>query len=215
MKALKSRLYLSIGDLERVIELLCTSRAVEAIDVWPPVYELRRHLRSTDSPGAADTRVCESREGAVAAFATIWDDTPLIACIHPQVHCDALSQEILLWGLALTRELGLIHGERAGLFVPIRVDDHRSGALLERHGFVPEGWQGTDALMEGRALGMALVQLRASTVRHFGTSILGPDSSAGQHDHHGGRDQYHFRHAQLHACDQQSRISLQLSPTRW
>jgi RimJ/RimL family protein N-acetyltransferase len=140
MEALKSRPYRSIGDLERVIELLYTCRAVEAIDVWPPVYELRRHLRSTDSPGAADTRVWERREGAIAAFATIWDDTRLIACIHPQAHCDALSQEILLWGQVRAREHGLIHGERAGLFVPIRADDHRSGALLERHGFVPEDW---------------------------------------------------------------------------
>lgn len=140
MEAVINRPYAGASDLERVIDLLETCRAVEAIDPWPPVYEVRQHLRATGGSRSADTRIWESRTGALAAFATIWDGVALVSCVHPYAQCDDLAQQILGWGLEQARNLGRICGERATLFVPICADDLNGGALLERHGFMPEDW---------------------------------------------------------------------------
>jgi ribosomal protein S18 acetylase RimI-like enzyme len=128
------------NDLERLIDLATTCRAVEAIDPWPPAYELRHHLAAVGSDRPADTQVWESPTGALAAFATIWDGATLLWYMHPQAQSDDLFEQIVGWGQARARELAHAACERAALYVPARADDRAVGALLERHGFVAEDW---------------------------------------------------------------------------
>lgn len=140
MDRLASRPYAGTNDLDRVIDLLRTCRATEAIDPWPPLYEARHHLRVTGAGDAADMRLWEDRAGALVAFATIWDGALLVSCMHPHAQCDDLAQQIVVWGMARVRERARRYGERAMLFVPICAADRAGGMLLERHGFVPQHW---------------------------------------------------------------------------
>lgn len=140
MEALTNRPWAGMSDLDRVIDLLRTCRAVEAIDRWPPLYEVRHHLRTIAADHPADTRLWEHRDGALVAFATIWDGAMLLSCMHPHVQCDDLAQQIFVWGMARARERARHCGERAMLFVPICADDRVSELLLERHGFVLQDW---------------------------------------------------------------------------
>jgi mycothiol synthase len=140
MEALTSRPAAGTDDLELVIDLLRACRAVEAIDPWPPLYEVRHHLRALGADQSAELRLWENRAGVLVAFATIWDGATLLSTIHPRAQCDDLSQQILAWGMARARECVRHCGEQAVLFVPIPADDRVNGALLERHGFIAEDW---------------------------------------------------------------------------
>jgi len=126
--------------LQPAIDLVLTCRAVEQIDPWPPIYELRHHLRLDAQPGSANTQVWERQSGELAAIATIWDGMTLIFSIHPQDVSEDLMAEILSWGIARARALARRVGERASLFVPIHADDRPAVALLERHGWIAEDW---------------------------------------------------------------------------
>jgi ribosomal protein S18 acetylase RimI-like enzyme len=120
--------------------LVRTCRAVEAIDPWPPVYELRHHLDAGGPERSVDTRIWERRTGELAAISTIWDGMALLFCIHPQELSESLAVAILAWGVDRARTLARRHGERATLLVPIHDDDRQTTALLERHEFVGEEW---------------------------------------------------------------------------
>jgi mycothiol synthase len=115
-------------------------RAVEAIDPWPPIYDLRHHLEAGGPERSADTRIWERRTGELAAISTIWDGMALLFWIHSQELSESLAVEILAWGVDRARTLARRHGERATLLVPIRDDDYQAAALLERHEFVGEEW---------------------------------------------------------------------------
>ena len=140
METLVSRQYASQDDLHPAIDLVLTCRAVEQIDPWPPIYELRQHLRLDAQHGSANVQVWERQSGELAAIATIWDGMTLIFSIHPQELSEDLMAEILSWGIARARALARRVGERASLFVPIRADDRQAAALLERHGCSAEDW---------------------------------------------------------------------------
>jgi mycothiol synthase len=140
METLVSRPYSGQADLEPVLDLVLKCRAVEDIDPWPPIYDLRHHLDAGGPERSADTRIWERHTGELAAISTIWDGMALIFCIHPQELSESLAAEILAWGVDRARTLARRHGERACLLVPIRDDDHQAAALLERHGFSAEDW---------------------------------------------------------------------------
>jgi mycothiol synthase len=140
MEILVSRRYSSQDDLQPAIDLVLMCRAVEPIDPWPPIDELRHHLRLQAQHGSANTQVWERQSGELAAIATIWDGMTLIFSIHPQDVSEDLMAEILSWGIARARALARGDGERATLFVPIHADDRQAAALFERRGWSAEDW---------------------------------------------------------------------------
>lgn len=140
METLVSRRYSSQDDPQLAIDLVLTCRAVEQIDPWPPLYELRHHLRLQAQHGLANTQVWERQSGELAAIAIIWDGMTLIFSIHLQDVSEDLMAEILSWGIARARALARRDGERVSLFVPICTDDRQAAALLERHGWSAEDW---------------------------------------------------------------------------
>jgi len=140
MESLLSHPYRGMVDLRAVIDLICTCRAVEDIDPWPPIDEVRHNLCARDQDLAANTQVWERRTGGLAAVALIWDGEALISCLHPQDLSEQLAAQILTWGMARACDLARRHGERATLLTPIRADDDHAAALLERHGFIAENW---------------------------------------------------------------------------
>jgi ribosomal protein S18 acetylase RimI-like enzyme len=141
METLLSRPYAGEADLQPATGLILKCRAVESIDPWPPIDDLRQHLRAAGRDRSADVRIWERHTGELAAIATIWDGMSLIFCIHPEALSEDLTAEILGWGLARARELARRRGEQAALFVPICAGDRQAAALLERHGFAPEDWE--------------------------------------------------------------------------
>lgn len=140
MESLTSRPVAGAGDVARVLDLLRTCRAVKPIDLWPPLHEVRHHLRDCKASRAADARLWEDQLGELMAFATLWDETMLVSCVHPAAQCDDLAQHVLEWGTARASGRARRCGERAVLFVPICVDDFAAALQLERYGFVPEDW---------------------------------------------------------------------------
>jgi mycothiol synthase len=140
METLVSRPYSSQDDLQPVIDLVLTCRAVEQIDPWPPIYDLRQHLRADGQAGSADVRIWERDSGELAAIATIWDGMSLIFYVHPEQPNEDLTAEILSWGITRARAIARRYGERATLFVPIESNDRQAAALLERHGWRAEDW---------------------------------------------------------------------------
>jgi mycothiol synthase len=137
MLMLTSRSYAGATDLEPLIDLLLLCRTIGGLDPWPPIREIRRHLAATPVV-VADTRLWEDSAGAVLAFASIWDGEILLHCIHPRAQSDELLAQILAWGQARAERHAERCGERATLCVPLRDDDRRDGALLERQGFTSE-----------------------------------------------------------------------------
>lgn len=140
METLTSRPYSSQSDLQPAIDLLLTCRAVEAIDPWPPIYELRQHLRAGALHNPADAQVWAHGSGQLAAIAMIWDGMALIFSIHPRDLSEDLADEILSWGIARAGALARRSGERACLLVPSCAADRQAAALLARRGFVAEDW---------------------------------------------------------------------------
>lgn len=138
MGHLTSRPYAGPADFERTIDLVRVCRAEERVDPWPPLYELRQHLRAGDA--GAGCQLWEARSGHLAAFATIWEGATLLAAVHPQAECEDLDEQVLGWGLARARGMARQYGEQSALLVPALDDDRRAAELLERHGFRREDW---------------------------------------------------------------------------
>jgi hypothetical protein len=140
METLISRPYASQANQQLAIDLVLMCRAVEQIDPWPPIYELRQHLRLQELHESANTQIWERHGGELAAIATIWDGMVLIFAIHPRDLSEDLMAEILAWGIDCARARSRRYGERSNLFVPICADDRQGMALLERQGWSAEDW---------------------------------------------------------------------------
>jgi mycothiol synthase len=140
MITLTSRPYAATTDIEPLIDLLLLCRTIGGLDPWPPIREIRRHLRAAAPAVRADTRLWEDSTGAVFAFASLWDGEILLFCIHPCTQSDQLLAQILAWGQARAQRHSQRCGERATLCVPLQNDNHRDSPLLERQGFTPEAW---------------------------------------------------------------------------
>ena len=110
METLVSRPFTSQTDLQPAIELVSTCRAVEAIDPWPPIYDLRERLRLRTQYRSEDTQIWARHEGELAALATIWDGMALIFAIHPRSLSEELTTEILAWGMLVAAGIGLGSG---------------------------------------------------------------------------------------------------------
>jgi mycothiol synthase len=140
MMTLTSRSYAGTTDLEPLLDLLLLCRTIAGLDPWPPIREIRRHL-DVATPGVlADTRLWEDSTGAVLAFAHLWDGDILVHCAHPCAQSNDLMTQLLAWGQARAQQHARLCGQRATLCVPLRAGNTRDGDLLERQGFVPEGW---------------------------------------------------------------------------
>lgn len=135
-----SRPYAGGIDLQPVLELVRTCRAVEDSDPWPPIAEVRHHLRTTGNNPSADTQLWLRRTGALAAVAIFWDGEALLSYIDPREPREEFLERTLTWGLAHARELARRHGECATLLVPLCADDHHAAALLERNQLVAQDW---------------------------------------------------------------------------
>jgi ribosomal protein S18 acetylase RimI-like enzyme len=140
MYALAERPY-AASDREALLELLLLCRTVGDLDPWPPLRELRRALSAAPEPGArAETRVWEDVNGAILAFASLWDGEILLYCMHPRVQSDHLFGEMLVWGQARAKQQAVRDGINATLCVSLRADNSRDRFVLEQQGFVPEAW---------------------------------------------------------------------------
>lgn len=140
METLISRPYAGPAELHRLIDLLLTSRAVESVDPWPPIHEMRHYLRAGGPDLLPNTRVWANRAGAPMAFATIWDGATLVMCVHPQAQSDELAAQIVEWAVERAREHGRASSEQPTLLVPVLAEDASTSALLQRHGFAAEDW---------------------------------------------------------------------------
>jgi ribosomal protein S18 acetylase RimI-like enzyme len=141
MDTIISRPYAGVADLARLVDFLLLCRAIEDLEPWPPIREIRRRLGAATPDVCADTRLWENQAGELRAFATLWDGDILVSCVHPRARREELLARILAWGQAREQRWAQKYGYQPTLCVPVRSDDHTGGALLERQGFVLEAWQ--------------------------------------------------------------------------
>jgi ribosomal protein S18 acetylase RimI-like enzyme len=137
---LTSRPYAGPADLERLVDLLLTCRAVEQVDPWPPIPEVRAQMQAYPTL-ARNTRLWEDAAGRLQAAALIWDGSILVYGIHPQARCDALELLLIDWGIEQVQRMADHTGERPLLCIPVRDDDRAGLALLDQRGFSIEEWR--------------------------------------------------------------------------
>jgi len=140
MMTCHQRDYCGAGDLDAVLALWCAARAIDQGDPWPSLDTLRAELAAR-SPGAPDAQVWEDAHGDPVGAALLLDECILVACARPGAETEALAAAMLAWGLQRVARTACGSGERPCLFVPVRGDDRRFIALLERSGFRADPWR--------------------------------------------------------------------------
>lgn len=128
MPLLTQREYLGDADRDATLALWLTARAAGQGDPWPALYSLHEAL---SLPGSAQLWL-DSR-GDVLAAALLLEASVLVWAVRPGADDEAIEAAIIGWGRA--------HTAGAELFVPIRDDDTRLIALLERIGFQQGDWR--------------------------------------------------------------------------
>ncbi len=140
MRTCFQRDYQGASELDRVLDLWCAARAVDQGDPWPPLDTLRAELAARQA-GARDAQVWEDAHGDPVGAAILLDECVMVACARPGAETEALTTAMLAWGVQSVARTACGHGERPCLFVPVRSDDRRCIALLERSGFQADPWR--------------------------------------------------------------------------
>ncbi len=140
MRTCFQRDYRGASELELVLNLWCAARAVDQGDPWPPLDTLRAELAARQA-GARDAQVWEDTHGDLVGVAILLDECVMVACARPGAETEALTTAMLAWGLQSVARIACGCGERPCLFVPVRSDDRRLIALLERSGFQADPWR--------------------------------------------------------------------------
>jgi ribosomal protein S18 acetylase RimI-like enzyme len=151
--------YRGTVDLERVIDLLLTSRVIMDGDPWPPVAAIRRYL-AAQSCGCAEVGLWEDAAGRLLACTILLDACMLFTALHPAAQDEALETEVIAWGQARVGEQARVCGETAALYVPVRDDDPQRLALLSRLGYTATAWS-NERMARSLALPIAPVSLPA------------------------------------------------------
>jgi mycothiol synthase len=128
MPLLTQREYLGDADRDATLALWLTARAAGQGDPWPALYSLYEALSVPES-----AQLWVDSHGELLAAALLLEASVLIWAVRPGADDEAIEAAIIGWGRART----------AGteLFVPVRDDDTRLIALLERIGFQQEDWR--------------------------------------------------------------------------
>jgi hypothetical protein len=95
MDTLVSRPYADYIDLQPVLGLVRTCRAIEDCDPWPPIAEVRHFLRAKGNYPSADAQIWLRRTGALAAVAIFWDGEALLSYINPQEPREEFLEHVL------------------------------------------------------------------------------------------------------------------------
>ncbi|MFQ3661363.1 MAG: GNAT family N-acetyltransferase [Chloroflexaceae bacterium] len=140
MRTCSQRDYRGVSELELVLSLWCAARAVDQGDPWPPLDVLRAELAARQA-GAGDAQVWEDTHGDLVGAAILLDECVMVACARPGAETEDLAAAMLAWGLQSVARAADSCGERPCLFVPVRSDDRRFIALLERSGFQADPWR--------------------------------------------------------------------------
>jgi ribosomal protein S18 acetylase RimI-like enzyme len=138
MATLTHRPYASESDAGAVLELWLASGAG---DPWPSADAVRAELNAR-AGGARDVELWgEGRHGGLAGAALLLDESVLVWRTRAGACDEALDAAIVAWGLERAGEAGRGSGSRPELFVPVRAEDGRLAATLERAGFREDGWR--------------------------------------------------------------------------
>lgn len=132
MPQLTHRDYAGGADLGAALALWLAARAAGQGDPWPALHTLHTALgEAAQAPGRA--HLWADDRGDLLAAALLLEESVLVWAVRPGSDDEAIEAAIIGWGLA--RAGGV------GLFVPVRDDDWRLAALLERVGFQEEDWR--------------------------------------------------------------------------
>jgi mycothiol synthase len=132
MPQLTHRDYAGGADRDAALALWLSARAAGQGDPWPALHTLHTALgEAARAPGRA--HLWTDCYGDLIAAALLLEESVLVWAVRPGADDEAVEAAIIGWGLA--RAAG------AGLFVPVRDDDWRLAALLERIGFQEENWR--------------------------------------------------------------------------
>ncbi|MGF1499960.1 MAG: GNAT family N-acetyltransferase [Elainellaceae cyanobacterium] len=145
MLMLTTRAYQGDRDLEKITDLLNACEAVDQLDAFYTVSELRQEASGPNEDPASNWRLWEDSDGTLLGFGQLWIPTSgnpldghLWFRVHPQSRGQGLEADMIAWGESRLRQVGQ---ERA---VPVLL---RSGCrntlterlqLLEAHGFVSD-----------------------------------------------------------------------------
>jgi mycothiol synthase len=139
---LTSRLYTHRTDLQKMIDLIISSRPPARLNNYPSIVDLHEILAS--SAIQANTRLWEGEEDEagkyLAAFAIV--DTQfenLSFEVLPQARNPDIYAEIMAWGTECIK-----NGNKKNLYTGCYADDEARLALLEQHDFMPQATQTLD-----------------------------------------------------------------------
>ncbi|MCB9419228.1 MAG: GNAT family N-acetyltransferase [Ardenticatenaceae bacterium] len=138
MKPLTSQLYANETDLDAMIDLLTRSRPAAHIADYPGIYDLQELMLLPEVQ--QNTRLWYGNNGRLQAFAiTHIQYHNIYFEIAPEIWDDTIAKEIFAWGEARIKRVYADASEPVTLDTSCREDDAPRLALLQRHGFVPDG----------------------------------------------------------------------------
>lgn len=143
MLTLTMRPYAGEADLKPIVDLLNACEAVDQLDSFASVVELRLEVEAPSVDPARDLRLWESSRGELLGFAQTWipESNEIVDAhcwfqVHPNARGRNLEKQILNWSEQRAQEVG----QERGLPVKLRASAHEAQrervVLLENHGFV-------------------------------------------------------------------------------
>ncbi|NET26680.1 GNAT family N-acetyltransferase [Okeania sp. SIO1I7] len=142
MKTLVTRSYKGEMDLEAIAEFFQVCEAVDRLDEWVSVSDMRQEFNDPDVDKERDIRLWEDGEGKLIGFGKLLIQESIDAFlsfrVHPTVRGEGIEQEIIRWGEARMKEVARDKGVSAKFRSPVRDTQTERIALLDSCGFTPK-----------------------------------------------------------------------------